>query len=70
MEKFFNSCRRCLNPWVLGLIVVGVIGLLIFVPIIGVAGLVVAGLVVAAPLIGCTLMCVVMAFFMKGDKHK
>ena len=63
MNKFFNSCRRCLNPWVLGLIVVGVIGLLIFVPIIGVAGL-----VVAAPLIGCTVMCGVMAFMMKDKK--
>ena len=65
MNKFFNSCRRCLNPWVLGLIVVGVIGLLIFVPIVGVAGL-----VIAAPLIGCTVMCGAMAFMMKDKKKE
>ncbi len=64
MNKFFNTCRRCINPWLLGVIIVGVIGLLIFVPIIGVAGL-----VVAVPLIGCTVMCGAMAFLMR-DKHK
>jgi len=50
---------------VVGLIIIVVIGLIIFVPIIGVAGL-----VVAASLIGCTVMCGAMAFFMKGDKGK
>lgn len=65
MNKFLKSCRRCLNPWVIGLIVVGVIGLLLFVPIIGVASL-----VVAAPLIGCTVMCGAMAFMMRRDKKK
>lgn len=65
MNKFLNSCRRCLNPWVVGLIILAVIGLLIFVPIIGVASL-----VVALPLIGCTVMCGAMAFFMKGNNEK
>ncbi|MBI2327694.1 hypothetical protein HYU92_05250 [Candidatus Curtissbacteria bacterium] len=65
MNKFFNSCRRCLNPWMLGLIIVAVAGLLIFVPIIGVASL-----VAALPLLGCTVMCGAMAFFMKGHKSK
>lgn len=68
MNKFFNSCRRCLNPWVVGIIIVVVIGLIIFVPIIGVASL-----IVALPLIGCTVMCGAMAFMMRGgsgkDKH-
>ncbi len=63
INTILKTCRRCLNPWILGVSVVGVIGLLIFVPIIGVAGL-----VVAAPLIGCTVMCGVMAFMMKGKK--
>lgn len=63
MNKFFNSCRRCLNPWVIGLIVVVVIGLFIFVPIIGVASL-----IVLLPLLGCGVMCGLMALFMKGDK--
>lgn len=65
MNNFLKSCRRCLNPWILGLIVLIVIGLLIFVPIVGVAGL-----VVALPLIGCTVMCGAMAFMMKGHKKK
>lgn len=65
MNKFFNSCRRCLNPWVVGLIIVVVIGLLIFVPIIGVATL-----IAVLPLIGCTVMCGAMAFFMKGNNKK
>jgi len=63
MNNFFTTCRRCLNPWVVGLIIIVVIGLIIFVPIIGVAGL-----VVAAPLIGCTVMCGAMAFMMKDKK--
>lgn len=66
MNKFFNSCRRCLNPWVVGIIIVAVIGLIIFVPIIGMASL-----LVALPLIGCTVMCGAMAFMMREDKkHK
>lgn len=65
MNSFFKSCRRCLNPWVVGLIVVVVIGLLFFVPIVGVASL-----VVALPLVGCTVMCVVMTFMMKGHNEK
>lgn len=63
MNKFFNSCRRCLNPWVIGLIIVVVIGLIIFVPIIGTVSL-----IAALPLIGCTVMCGFMAFFMKDKK--
>ena len=63
MNKFFNSCRRCLNPWIVGLIIVVVIGLIIFVPIIGAASL-----VVALPLIGCTVMCGAMAFMMRDHK--
>lgn len=65
MNKFFNSCRRCLNPWIVGVIIVVVIGLLIFVPIIGVASL-----IAALPLVGCTVMCGAMAFMMRGDKGK
>lgn len=65
MNRFFNSCRRCLNPWVVGLIIVAVIGLLIFVPIIGIATM-----VAALPLIGCTVMCGAMAFFMKDNKKR
>lgn len=65
MNTFLKSCRRCLNPWVVGVIIIAVIGLMIFIPILGVASLVVA------PLIGCTVMCGVMAFMMRGDKkHK
>lgn len=63
MNKFFNSCRRCLNPWVIGLIIVVVIGLLIFVPIIGVGSL-----LVALPLVGCTVMCGAMALMMRDHK--
>ena len=65
MNQFFKSCGRCLNPWVIALIIAVVVGLLIFVPIIGAVSL-----VAALPLIGCAAMCGVMAFFMKGDKHK
>lgn len=65
MNKFFNSCRRYLNPWVVGLIIVVVIGLLIFIPIVGAASL-----VVVLPLIGCTVMCGVMAFMMRDNKEK
>lgn len=62
-RKFFNSCRRCLNPWVVGLVIVVAIGLLIFVPIIGIATL-----IIALPLIGCTLMCGAMVSFIGKKK--
>lgn len=66
MNNFLRSCRRCLNPWVVGLIIVVVLGLIIFVPIVGGATL-----IVALPLVGCTLMCGVMAFMMRGrEKDK
>ena len=65
MDRFFNSCRRCLNPWIVGLIIVVVVGLLIFIPIIGVASL-----IVFLPLVGCTVMCGAMAFMMKGRDDK
>lgn len=65
MNKIFNSCRKCLNPWVIGLIIIVVLGLLYFIPIIGIAGL-----IAALPLIGCTVMCGGMAFMMRGNKHK
>lgn len=65
MNTFFNTCRRCLNPWVLGAIIAVVIGLIIFVPIIGLASL-----IAVLPLIGCAVMCGAMAFMMRGDKKK
>ncbi len=66
MNNFFNSCRRCLNPWVVGIIIVVIIGLIIFVPFIGLAAL-----IAALPLIGCTVMCGGMAFMlMKSPKKK
>lgn len=65
MNKFFNSCRRCLNPWGVGLIIVGVVSLLIFIPKVGAVSL-----IAALPLVGCTVMCGVMAFMMRGDKDK
>lgn len=65
MNKFFNSCKRCLNPWVLGAIIVVVISLFIFGPIIGATSI-----IVALPFIGCTVMCGAMAFFMGKDKDK
>lgn len=64
MNKFFNSCRRCLNPWVIALIVVVILGLIIFVPIIEVTSL-----IVALPLLGCTLMCGMMAFMIRDKKR-
>ncbi len=63
MNKFFTSCRRCLNPWIISLIIVVVIALLIFVPIIGVASL-----IAVLPIVGCTVMCGAMAFMMRGSK--
>lgn len=52
-----------MNPWVIGLILAVVIGLIIFVPIVGAVSL-----VAVLPLLGCTLMCGAMALFMKGHK--
>ncbi len=64
-RRFFKSCRRCLNPWVIALIIVVVVGLLIFIPIVGVATL-----IVVLPLVGCTVMCGAMAFFMRPKKKE
>lgn len=63
MNNFFNSCRRCLNPWIVGIILVVIVGLIIFVPIIGIASL-----IAFLPLIGCTVMCGGMAFMMRKKK--
>lgn len=63
MNKLLHSCRRCLNPKVLLILGVIIVSLLIFVPAIGIAGL-----IAAAPLLGCTVMCGAMAFFMRGEK--
>lgn len=63
MNRFFNTCRRCLSPKVLIVLGVIIVALLIFVPIIGAVSL-----VAALPLIGCTVMCGAMAFFMRGEK--
>lgn len=65
MNTFFNSCRRRLNPWVVGIILVVVVGLIIFVPIVGIVSL-----IVALPLVGCIVMCGTMAFMMKGHDKK
>lgn len=65
MNNFMKSCRRCSNPWVVGIIVVAVIGLIIFVPLLGIVSL-----VAVLPLIGCTVMCGVMVFFMRKDKKE
>mgnify|MGYP001601912406 CR=1 FL=1 len=63
MNKFFNTCRRCLNPWMFGAIAVVIIGLIIFAPIVGITAF-----IAALPLIGCTVMCGTMAFFMGKKK--
>lgn len=63
MNKFINSCRRCLNPWVIALILIAIGALIYFVPIIGIASL-----IAFLPLIGCSVMCGVMAFMMKDKK--
>lgn len=65
MNTFFKSCRRCLNPWVIALILIAIGALIYFVPIIGIGTL-----IAVLPLLGCTLMCGVMAFMMKGHKDK
>lgn len=65
MNKFFNSCRRCLNPWIIALILIVIGALIYFVPIIGVASL-----IAFLPLIGCTVMCGAMAFMMKDKKKE
>lgn len=66
MKNFLSSCKKCWNPWVVGIVLIVIIVLLRFVPAIGVVGL-----VAAAPLIGCTVMCGAMVFFMKKeDNHK
>ncbi len=52
-----------MNPWILGTIIIVVIGLIIFVPIIGVASL-----IAVLPLVGCTVMCGAMVFMMKDNK--
>lgn len=65
MNQFFTGCKRCLSPKVVVLIVISIIALLIIVPLIGVASL-----IAAAPLLGCTLMCGLMALTMRGDKNK
>lgn len=63
MNEFMNSCKRCLNPWVLGAVIVAIIGLIFFIPIIGIIAL-----IAALPLIGCTVMCGAMVFFMGKKK--
>lgn len=63
MNKFFRSCKKCLNLWVVALIIVVIVGLVILIPIVGVASL-----IIALPLLGCTLMCGAMAFMMRGHK--
>lgn len=63
MNKFFNTCRRCLNPWVIGIGSIVLVGLIIFIPIVGIPAL-----IVALPFIGCTVMCGVMVFMMKDKK--
>lgn len=63
MNNFLNSCRRCLNPWFVGFIVVVIVGLIIFIPVVGVTTL-----IVAFPLIGCAVMCGAMVFFMGKKK--
>lgn len=64
MTKLVYLCRKCINPKVLVILGVVIVALLIFVPIVGAVGL-----VVALPLVGCTVMCGAMAFFMGKDKQ-
>lgn len=65
MTKLLYSCRKCINPKVLIVLGVIVVVFLIFVPIVGTVGF-----ALALPLIGCTVMCGAMAFFMRGEKKK
>lgn len=60
-NKFLTTCRRCLSPGVLIILSIVIIGLIIFVPMLGVASL-----VVALPLLGCVIVCGAMAFFTRG----
>lgn len=64
MNNFFNSCRRCLNPWVIvaGFLIIAV--LIYFLPILGFATL-----LAFLPLAGCVVMCGGMMLFMKKG-HK
>lgn len=63
MKQLMSSCRRCLNPWILCAISIATVGLIFFIPIIGITAL-----IAALPLIGCTVMCGAMAFFMGKKK--
>lgn len=65
MSKFLNVCKRCLNPWIVGIIVMAIAGLIVVKPIIGVPAL-----IAVLPIIGCTVMCAGMAFFMREKKDK
>lgn len=65
MNGFINSCTRCMNPWIVGVVILAVIGLIIFVPIIGIASL-----LAALPLLSCTVMCGGMMLMMKKSDKK
>jgi len=65
MNKLLTSCKRCLNPKIVVLLIIVIIGLTIIIPTIGVASF-----IVALPFLGCTIMCGAMAFFMRGNKNK
>ena len=60
MNKLGMYCQRCLNPWMIGGILVIAVALLILIPILGVAAL-----LTALPLVACTVMCGSMVFMMK-----
>ncbi len=65
MSKLLSVCKRCLNPWIVGIILIVIAGLIVIKPIIGVPAL-----IATLPLIGCTVMCVGMAFFIRGKKER
>lgn len=65
MNKLITNCKKCFSPKALIIFGVIIVALLIFVPVIGTVGL-----VVALPLIGCTIMCGAMAFFMRKEQKK